>query len=165
MFHRHLQTSIYIINVIWHIGGSKGVPGARPQGSRFFRFDIQNVRNLTASGVHAPSNEVHAPPMGNPGSATVTGSIQNMIVYSRCVFNKCYQVSKYVEKVAFSSVYNHFQKSINEHSVSHNGKSERNSKISCVLNVLWWTSGQPVLTHGAVTQECGSLLPQNTVWF
>ena len=39
-----------------------GVPGARPtQGSRFFRFDIQNFRNVTASGVHAPTYEVHAP--------------------------------------------------------------------------------------------------------
>ena len=25
-----------------------------PQGSRFFRFDIHNFRNVTASGVHAP---------------------------------------------------------------------------------------------------------------
>ena len=25
------------------------------------------------------------------------------------------------------------------------------------------TSGQPVLMHSAVTQECGSLLPRNTV--
>ena len=42
------------------------VPGARPppQGSRFFRFDILNFRNVTASGVHVP-------PTGNPGSATV----------------------------------------------------------------------------------------------
>ena len=27
------------------------------------------------------------------------------------------------------------------------------------------TGGQPVLMHGAVTQECDSLLPGNTVWF
>ena len=31
-----------------------GVPGARPKGSRFFRFDIQNFRNVTALGVHVP---------------------------------------------------------------------------------------------------------------
>ena len=49
-----------------------GVPGARPLGSRFFRFDIQNFQNVTASGVHAPP-EVHAPPTGNPGSATDFG--------------------------------------------------------------------------------------------
>ena len=42
-----------------------------PQGSQFFRFDIQNFWNVTASGVHTPSYEVHAPPpTGNPGSAT-----------------------------------------------------------------------------------------------
>ena len=40
-----------------------------PQGSRFFRFDIQNFRNVAASGVGAPPYEVGAPPTGNPGSA------------------------------------------------------------------------------------------------
>ena len=35
-------------------GSRGGVPGARPpKGSRFFRFDIQNFWNVTASGVHA----------------------------------------------------------------------------------------------------------------
>ena len=34
--------------------------GHAPRGSRFFRFDIQNFWNVTASGVHAPC-EVHAP--------------------------------------------------------------------------------------------------------
>ena len=44
------------------LGG--GAPGARPpQGSQFFHFDIQNFRNVTASGVHTPSYEVHAPPL------------------------------------------------------------------------------------------------------
>ena len=41
-----------------------------PPGSRFLRFDIQNFRNITASGVSAPSYEVDGPPTGNPGSAT-----------------------------------------------------------------------------------------------
>ena len=46
------------------------MPGARPpQESRFFRFDIQNFRNVTALGVHAPLR-VLRPPTGNPGSAT-----------------------------------------------------------------------------------------------
>ena len=56
------------------IGGSRGgAPGARPPyGSRFFRFDMQNFRNIAALGVHGPPYEVHAPPKGNPGSATVT---------------------------------------------------------------------------------------------
>ena len=48
-----------------------GAAGARPpQGSRFFRFDIQILRNVAASGVGAPPYEVGAPPTGNPGSAT-----------------------------------------------------------------------------------------------
>ena len=51
------------------IGGSRG-GRAPPYGSRFFRFDMQNFLNVAASGVHAPPYEVHAPPTGNPGSAT-----------------------------------------------------------------------------------------------
>ena len=39
------------------------MPDARPpQGSKFFRFDIQNFQNVTALGVHVPPYEVHAPP-------------------------------------------------------------------------------------------------------
>ena len=34
-----------------------------------FRFDIQNFRNVTASGVNAPLRG-RCPPTGNPGSAT-----------------------------------------------------------------------------------------------
>ena len=48
------------------IGGSRGAP---PQGSRFFRFDIQMFRNVAASGVGAPLR-AGRPPTGNPGSAT-----------------------------------------------------------------------------------------------
>ena len=40
-----------------------------PYGSRFFRFDIQNFRNIPASRVHA-SLRGPRPPTGNPGSAT-----------------------------------------------------------------------------------------------
>ena len=44
-----------------------GVPGtrARAQGSRFFRFDIQNFRNVTALGVGAlpPLREILDPPL------------------------------------------------------------------------------------------------------
>ena len=32
-----------------------------PKGPDSFRFDIQNFRNVTASGVNAPPYEVHAP--------------------------------------------------------------------------------------------------------
>ena len=46
-----------------------GVPDARPQGSRFFHFDIKKFQNVTASGVHAPLRG-QRPPAGNPGSAT-----------------------------------------------------------------------------------------------
>ena len=50
------------------IGGARPPP---PYGSRFFRFDMQNFRNVAASGVHGPPYEIHAPPpTGNPGSAT-----------------------------------------------------------------------------------------------
>ena len=49
----------------------RGACLAPPQGSRFFPFDIQNFRNVTASGVGGPCYEVNAPPhTGNPGSAT-----------------------------------------------------------------------------------------------
>ena len=30
-------------------------------GSRFFRFDMQNFRDVAVSGVHGPLYEVHAP--------------------------------------------------------------------------------------------------------
>ena len=54
------------------LGGARPVRAPPPPyGSRFFHFDMQNFRNVAASGVHGPSYEVHAPPMGNPGSATV----------------------------------------------------------------------------------------------
>ena len=59
--------SVYI--PLADLGG--GASGARPPyGSRFFRFDMQNFRNVAASGVHGPLYEVHAPLTGNPGSAT-----------------------------------------------------------------------------------------------
>ena len=40
-----------------------GLPNTPPQGSRFFRFNIQYFRNITASGVHAPRMRSTAPPM------------------------------------------------------------------------------------------------------
>ena len=43
---------------------------APTKGSRFFRSDIQNFENVTASGVHTPLRGPR-PPTGNPGSATV----------------------------------------------------------------------------------------------
>ena len=45
------------------LGGCARRTPPPPKGSRFFRFDIQNFRNVTASGVHAPPTR-----SGNPGS-------------------------------------------------------------------------------------------------
>ena len=59
------------VKLMFALADLRGAPGARPPyGSRFFRFDMQNFRNVAASGVHGPPYEVHAPPTGNPGSAT-----------------------------------------------------------------------------------------------
>ena len=61
------QVASNLASSIKTIGGSRGgVPGTHPpQWSRFFRFDIQNFRKVTASGVRGPRH-----PTGNPGSAT-----------------------------------------------------------------------------------------------
>ena len=59
--------AIEVNNALADLGG----PARRtppPQGSRFFHFDIQNFRNVTALGVPMRSTP---PPMGTPGSATV----------------------------------------------------------------------------------------------
>ena len=53
----------------WRIQGVAA--GARPQGSRFFRFD-KLFQNIATSGVGAPPTK-SAPPTGNPGSATEYG--------------------------------------------------------------------------------------------
>ena len=42
-------------------GGGRPARAPPPYGSRFFRFDMQNFRNVAASGVHGPPYEVHAP--------------------------------------------------------------------------------------------------------
>ena len=45
------------------IGGPRGAHPAVPQGTRFFPFDIQILRNVAASGVHAPLWEILDPPL------------------------------------------------------------------------------------------------------
>ena len=58
-----IQTGSTCTNLI---GGSRGTCLAHaPQGSRFFRFDIQNFRNVTAFGVGAPLMRSTAPLMRN----------------------------------------------------------------------------------------------------
>ena len=42
----------------------RACPVHAPQGVRFFRFDIQNFQNVTASGVHAPLWGQCPPPYG-----------------------------------------------------------------------------------------------------
>ena len=66
--HRFFQLHYIIVRYssLADLGGGR----APPYGSRFFRFDMQNFRNIAALGVHGPPYEVHAPPTGNPGSAT-----------------------------------------------------------------------------------------------
>ena len=51
----------------WRI---QGAHPASPQRTQFFRFDIHILRNVAASGVHAPPTRSTPPPTGNPGSAT-----------------------------------------------------------------------------------------------
>ena len=69
------------------IGGFRGgAPGVRPLRARFFRFDIQILRNVAALGVHAPPYEVHAPPTGNPGSATASYISMLCSCSAICVF-------------------------------------------------------------------------------
>ena len=46
------QVAFHVTSHAIYIGGSRG--GAPPYGSRFFRFDMQNFRNVAASGVHGP---------------------------------------------------------------------------------------------------------------
>ena len=59
------------------IGRFRGVHPAHapPYGSRFFHFDMQNFQNIATSGVYGPLRSPH-PPMGNPGSATETHTMQ-----------------------------------------------------------------------------------------
>ena len=62
MFQQCVLSSIYIqFNPMKHtvnLQTSLPDPGGRtwraPQGTQFFRFDIQILRNIAASGVHAP---------------------------------------------------------------------------------------------------------------
>ena len=79
---------IYILIVAWHaLADARRTP---PRGSRFFRFDMQNFQNVTASGVHAPPPP---PPTGNPGSATGMKVLQKLTC---CVsYKNSYQYSWY----------------------------------------------------------------------
>ena len=65
------QWQIYIVK-FWNphsrsIGGSRGAPGTRPPGSKFFHFHAVFGKNVQNN----PNLGVGAPPRENPGSATV----------------------------------------------------------------------------------------------
>ena len=68
----YMPDAISCICLYSYIGRSRGAHPAHapPYRSRFFHFDMQNFQNVATSGVHGPPYEVHAPPTGNPGSAT-----------------------------------------------------------------------------------------------
>ena len=63
LYNCYMQSIITMSSICYtRIGGSRGrTRRAPPLRSQFFHFDIQNFRNVTASGVHTPSYEVHAP--------------------------------------------------------------------------------------------------------
>ena len=61
-------------------------PAHAPQGSRFFRFDIQIFWKLKHLGSPCPPYEVHAPPMGNHGSTTDVYTVhQDWTCVPRCI--------------------------------------------------------------------------------
>ena len=71
------------LNSSLRIGGSTLADAQHmpPQGSRFFHFDTQKFRNVTASGVHAPLRGPRSPPAGNPRSATATVNSYKKFVF------------------------------------------------------------------------------------
>ena len=84
-----------------------GAAGARPHGSRFFRFDIQIFQNVAALGVGAPPMRSAPPLRENPGSATenddnyFTSSICNRsVAISETYFTFLYVHPKLVVKIA-----------------------------------------------------------------
>ena len=60
--HRKVITVPLVCKVI---GGSRGVHPAHapPPGTQFFHFDIQILRNVATSGVHAPLRGPRPPPL------------------------------------------------------------------------------------------------------
>ena len=55
----------------WRIQGEVPPVHAPPKGSQFFHFHIKILQNTAVSGIGVPNHTRPAPPMGNPGSATV----------------------------------------------------------------------------------------------
>ena len=83
----YLQCTRYTLyskgnEILADLGGA--CPAQAPQGSRFFRFNIQNFQNVTALGVGAPTRLT--PPAGNPGSATV----RNVKISVTSFFSECW---------------------------------------------------------------------------
>ena len=57
---------------------------------RFFHFDIQNVQNVTASGVHVPPYEVH-----NPLWEILDPPLQDLLAQSPTLLQLSYPVRIY----------------------------------------------------------------------
>ena len=89
----HFMKLLYL-----RIDRSRGVCPAHapPHGTQFFCFRIHFHRKVPTLEVHAPPpppQRVHAPPTGNPGSATVCGmrfSIAKRLNYSSAT--ACYHI-------------------------------------------------------------------------
>ena len=69
LMHTHIYTQIHTWTLTHidththtHIGGSRGCADTPPQGPRLFQFNVQNFRNVSASGVGAPLREILDPP-------------------------------------------------------------------------------------------------------
>ena len=74
-----LQTLSLILNTcmsLVDLGGACQVH-ATPYGTQFFHFSIHFHQKAPTSEGHAPQ-WVHAPPMGNPGSATACNRTHNL---------------------------------------------------------------------------------------
>ena len=79
---------MYVLICVTHHWRIQGAPPARaPQGSRFFCFDIQILRNVATSGVGAPLRGWR-PPTGNPVLSDVLFS-DWVLILTKHQLNRC----------------------------------------------------------------------------